>query len=89
MTFTKTFQVSAKSQQASYLVAEIIAKNSKPHMIAEKVIFPPCSAIVKTTFGQEAEAKIRKIPLLNDTIRRHICDITDMQRIYQILLFLL
>ena len=67
VTFTKTFQVSTKSQHASYLVAEvaeIIAKNSKPHTEAEKVIFPACSAIVKTMFGPEAEEKIRQISVL-------------------------
>ena len=57
VTSTKTFQVSTKSQHASYLVAEIIAKNSKPHTEAEKVIFPARSAIVKTMFGPEAEEK--------------------------------
>ena len=76
VTFTKTFQVSTKSQHASYLVAEIIAKNSKPHTEAEKVIF-----------GPEAEEKIRQIPLSNDTIRRRICDMsTDIQD--TVLLFL-
>ena len=80
VTFSKTFQVFTKSQHASYLVAEIIAKNSKPHTEAEKVIFPACSAIVKTMFGPEAEEKIRQIPLSNDTIRRRICDMsTDIQ----------
>ena len=80
MTFTKTFQVSTKSQHASYLVAEIIAKNSKPHMEAEKVIFPACSAIAKTMFGPEAKEKIRQIPLSNDTIHKRICDMsTDIQ----------
>ena len=57
-----------------------MAKNSKPHTEAEKVIFSACSAIVKTTFGPEAEEKIRQIPLSNDTIRRRICDMsTDVQ----------
>ena len=80
MTFTKTFQVSTKSQHASYLVAEIIAKNLKPHTKAEKVIFPACSAIVKTMFGPKAKEKMRQIPLSNDTIRRRICDMsTDIQ----------
>ena len=80
VTFNKTFQVSTKSQHASYLVAEIIAKNSKPHTETEKVIFPTCSAIVKTMFGPEAEEKIRQIPLSNDTIRRRICGMsTDIQ----------
>ena len=86
MTFTKTFQVSMKSQHASYLIAEIITKNSKPYTEAEKVIFPACRAIVKTMFGPEAEEKLRQIPFSNDTIRRRICDMsTDIQ----ILLFLL
>ena len=80
VTFTQTFQVSMKSQYASYLVAEIIAKNSKPHTEAEKAVFPACSAIVKTMFGPEAEEKIRQIPLSNDTIHRRICDMsTDIQ----------
>ena len=73
MTFTKTYRVSTKSQHARYLVAKILAKNSKPHMEAEKEIFPACSAIVKTMFGPEAEEKI-KIPLSNNTIHRRICD---------------
>ena len=31
-------------------------------------------------FGPKAEEKIRQIPLSNDTIRRHICDMsTDIQ----------
>ena len=86
MTFTKTFQVSMKSQHASYLIAEIITKNSKPYTEAKKVIFPACRAIVKTMFEPEAEEKIRQISLSNDTIRRRICDMsTDIQ----ILLFLL
>ena len=82
VTFTKTFQVSMKSQHASYLVpvAEIIAKNSKPHMEAEKVLFPVCSAIMKTMIGLEAEEKIKQIPLSNYTICRRICDMsTDIQ----------
>ena len=58
VTFTKTFQVSTKSQHASCLMAEIIVKNLKPHTEAEKIIFPACSAIVKTMFGPEAEEKI-------------------------------
>ena len=58
------------------MVAEIIAKNSKPHTEAEKVIFPACSAIVKTMFGPEAEEKITQMPLSNDTICRLICDMS-------------
>ena len=63
-----------------YNFYSVIAKNSKPHTEVEKVIFPACSAIVKTMFGPEAEEKIRQIPFSNDTICRRICDMsTDIQ----------
>ena len=73
---TKSFQVPTKCQQTSYLVAEIIAKNSKPHTEVEKVIFPACSAIVKTMFEAEARQKIEQIPLSNDTIFKRIRDMS-------------
>ena len=74
--FTKVFKVSTKAQEASYLVAEIIAKNSRPHTEAERIILPACSAIVKTMLGDKAEEEIKKIPLSNNTICRRICDIS-------------
>ena len=74
--FTRVFKVSTKAQEASYLVAEIIGKNSTPHMEAESIIFPPCSAIVKTMLGDKAEEEIKKIPLSNNTICRRICDVS-------------
>ena len=71
-----------KCQQASFLVAEITAKNSKPHTEAGKVIFHACSEIVKTMFGAEAGKKIEQIPLSNDTICKRICDMSaDIQDI--------
>ena len=60
--FTKVFKVSTKAQEASYLVAEIIAKNSRPHTEAESIIFPACSAIVKTMLGDKAKEEIKKFP---------------------------
>ena len=60
--FTKTFKIFTKFQQASHLVAEIIADNSKPHAEVKRVIFLVCSAIVKKMFATEAEEKIKQIP---------------------------
>ena len=54
----------------------MIAENLKPHTEVEKVIFPACSAIVKTMFEAEARQKIEQIPLSNDTIRRRIHDMS-------------
>lgn len=34
-----------------------------------------CTAMVRTIFGAEADEEIRKIPLLNDTLSRHISDL--------------
>ena len=73
---TKNFTVSAKAQEASYRVAELIAKNSKPHTEAESLILPACCAIVKTMFGSEYEKEIKKILLSNNTICRRICDMS-------------
>ena len=73
---TKNFTVSSKAQKASYRVAELITKNSKPHTEAESLILPACCAIVKTMFGSEYEKEIKKIPLSNNTICRRICDMS-------------
>ena len=61
--FTRVFKVSTKAQEASYLKAEIIAKNSRPHTEVESIIFPACRTIVKTMLGDKAEEEIKKIPL--------------------------
>lgn len=41
----KCAKVSEKALEASYLVAEIVAKAKKPHMIAETVTLLACTAI--------------------------------------------
>ena len=86
VTFTEAFQVSTKSQHASYLVAEIIVKNLKPHTEAEKVIFPACSAIVKTMFGPQLRKKYDKF-LCQMIPFAHV--FVTCQRLCKILLFLL
>ena len=72
--FQTNFKESDKAQEASYLVAELVAKEMKAHTIAESLILPACQAIVKTMFGDEAEKEIKKIPLSDNTIsrRRHV-----------------
>lgn len=75
--FTKKFKTSDKAQEASYLVAEIIAKNTLPHVVAEKAIIPACCAIVKTMFGPEYECDVKKIPLADNTVGRRIQDMSE------------
>ena len=80
-TFVKKVKTSTQVQEASYLVAELIAKEMKPHTIGETLILPACSAIVRTMFGPDAEAEIMKIPLSNDTMSRRIFDLsTDIEK---------
>ena len=53
--FQKNFQMNDKTQLATYLVSELVAKQMKAHTIAESLILPACQAVVKTFFGVEAE----------------------------------
>ena len=59
------------------MVAQIIAKNKEPHTIAQTSIKEPCCAIVQMMFGPEFEAEVKKIPLADNTIGRHIEDMSD------------
>ena len=65
-------KTSQKAQEASYLVAKIIAKNKEPHTTAETTVLQSCRAIVRTMFCPELEEEVTKIPLADNTIGRHI-----------------
>lgn len=64
--------VSDKAQLASFKVAELVAKQMKPHTIVETLIMPACKLIVKTMLGDDAEKKIQKMPFSNNTVLRRI-----------------
>ncbi|KAL4105228.1 hypothetical protein QTP88_020490 [Uroleucon formosanum] len=75
--FKKIVTISDKAQIASYKVAEIIAKQLKPHTIAESLILPACSEIVQIMFGDDAKKEIMKIPHSDDTIKNRIIHMSD------------
>jgi hypothetical protein len=50
----KRATISERAQVAIYKVAEIIAKKTQPHTIAEDVILPACKKIVKSMLGDGA-----------------------------------
>ncbi|XP_043916310.1 zinc finger BED domain-containing protein 5-like [Protopterus annectens] len=70
--FTKAFIVSDRAQLASFQVAELVAKNMKPHTVVESLIMPACRLMVKTMLSDEAEKVIAKIPSSNNTVARRI-----------------
>ncbi|CAI9732723.1 Hypothetical predicted protein [Octopus vulgaris] len=72
--FAKKFKLSDKGQEASYTVAEIVARKMKSHTIAETVILPACQEIVRLMFGEDAISDLNKIPLSDNTISRRIQD---------------
>ncbi|CAI9743051.1 Hypothetical predicted protein [Octopus vulgaris] len=61
--FAKKFKLSDKGQEASYAVAEIVARKMKSHTIAETVILPACQEMVRIKLGEDAVSELNKIPL--------------------------
>ena len=62
--FAKKFKLSDKVQEASYAVAERVARKTKSHTIAETVILPACQEIVRIMFGNDAVSKLKKSPFV-------------------------
>lgn len=58
--------------QASLEVAYLIAKQRKPHSIAETLLKPAMIKTVELMCGKEATRKIQQVCLSNDTICRRI-----------------
>ena len=52
--------VSEKTLEASYLVAEIIAQKRKRHSVGENITLPACIIIVSKMLGQNAVHEIEK-----------------------------
>ena len=62
---------------ASYRVAYRIAQCTKPHTIAEQLILPASLDMVLVMFDETSAAKLKAVPLSNDTIARRMCDISS------------
>ncbi|XP_008189561.1 SCAN domain-containing protein 3-like, partial [Acyrthosiphon pisum] len=61
-----------KLMEASYEIALLIAKDKKPHTIGESLVKPCLFTACKTILNEESCAKVAKISLSNDTIKRRI-----------------
>ena len=53
----KEYQQSVGIVTASYKIALLVAKNKKPHTIAEELIMPAAKVLVKHVIGDEAVSK--------------------------------
>lgn len=73
----KAASVNCQAQIASYKVAYRIAQCKKPHTIAEQLILPAALDMVTAMMDEKSAAKLKTIPLSNDTIARRICDISN------------
>jgi hypothetical protein len=62
--FEKKVNVSEKAQEASYLVAQLVAQKKESHVIAESSIMPACKIIVNTLLGKEALCEVEKVHYL-------------------------
>jgi hypothetical protein len=75
-TFVKKVTFSEKAQEASYLVAELIAQKRKSHTVGENLIMPACKIIVSKMLGQDAVREIEKVLLSNSTISQRSDDMS-------------
>lgn len=75
--FIRQKTLSDKAQEASYAVAELVAKKMKSHTSAETLIMPACCEVAKIMFGEEYEKQVKKIPMSNNTISRRIKEMSE------------
>ena len=61
---------------ASYEIAFIMARNKKPHTIAEELIMPAAKVLVKHVIGDEAVSNLNSVSLSNNTIQRRIIEMS-------------
>lgn len=67
-----SYATSEKTLAASFEISKLIAKSKKAHTIGESLIKPCMLKAVEELLGQEAQKKIREIPLSNDTVKSRI-----------------
>uniref|UniRef100_A0A8C7Y7X1 DUF4371 domain-containing protein n=1 Tax=Oryzias sinensis TaxID=183150 RepID=A0A8C7Y7X1_9TELE len=75
--FVSATSVNQRALLASYKVAYQIAQCKKPHTIAEELILPAALDMVSVMLDDASAAKLKTVPLSNDTVARRINDIAN------------
>ena len=64
----------------SYEIALLVAKNKKPHTIAEELIMPAAKVLVKHVIGDKADSKLNSVSVSNNTIQLRFAEMsTDVK----------
>jgi len=71
------FSAPVGTTEASYKVAHLIARQGKPHTIAEELILPCAKIMVTCVDSGKIATKLDSIPLSNNTVMRRIQDLTE------------
>ena len=72
----KQYQQSVRIVTGSYKIALIVAKNKKPHTIAEELIMPAAKVLVKHVISDEEVSNLNSVSLSNNTIQRSITEMS-------------
>ena len=66
---------------ASYQIANLIAKCAKPHNVGEMFIMPVLSIFARTVLQHKSDSSVKTIALSNDSVRRRIDEMaSDVQQ---------
>ncbi len=75
--FFEKVTISDKAKEASYLVAELVAKKMKNHTIAESLIMPACKITVRAMLGEEGGCELSKVLVSDTTSSRRVDDLPN------------
>ena len=73
----KQYQQSVERVTAFYEIALLVAKNKKPHTIAEELLMPAAKVLVKHVIGDKAVSKLNRVLVSNNTIQWHITEMSN------------
>ncbi|XP_076049459.1 zinc finger BED domain-containing protein 5-like [Oratosquilla oratoria] len=73
---TSALLAAKQATLASYLIAQRIAREMKPHTIGEELVKPAATDVVRLMCGDDAAKKIETVALSNNTVRSRIVDMS-------------